>query len=520
MSKRGRSAPGGSRARWTGRSRPGARGGRGRGGGRCGRKFRGRGDVERVEAVAADREKACDRAVAAAAGARTTRGGVVSHGHRDGRRRAGQGRTDGTTRRGNPAPTPADAPPAPVATEPEPTEPPPISTPAVELAPPAAARAVAAPVAPDEPAPMDTTPPPPLSDDDDDAPAASAMDVDAPADAAETAGVLERLRNDMVRTVDIASRNMRPPNVDWRIGHTYSFLGAMEALGAGDTRAALAEALIGGQRGELEPSTVRRAVARILGGNLRTLERFQHTLPAHSRAVTSAATVSWYDPASGVDLYAYSSCGAAAKEWGLTTELVRDCVEGNVDWNGLHFRRQTRWPVPAGSERVSQGVYRVGDDRYRVQLGHDWGFLGNFDSAGAADLIHEAAWERLRHARRILQAHTLGQLTEGAKIDLAACYVLLRRIAMGTSFPSAFAVRKHRVPFAPFDGPHDAYFVSRRRGREIPYGTGTVERKRASAATGAHVVGSAGPVSGPLRAATRCARRQPCYLTTDTITSL
>ena len=38
---------------------------------------------------------------------------------------------------------------------------------------------------------------------------------------------------------------------------------------------------------------------------------------------------------------------------------------------------------------------------------------------------------------------------------------------MGTSFPSAFAVRKHRVPFAPFDGPHDAYFVSRSRGREI-----------------------------------------------------
>ena len=61
----------------------------------------------------------------------------------------------------------------------------------------------------------------------------------------------------MVRTVDIASRNRRPPNVDWRIGHTYSFLGAMEALGAGDTRAALAEALIRGQRGEIEPSLAR-----------------------------------------------------------------------------------------------------------------------------------------------------------------------------------------------------------------------------------------------------------------------
>ena len=152
----------------------------------------------------------------------------------------------------------------------------------------------------------------------------------------------------------------------------------------------------------------------------------------------------------------------------MTTD-IRACVEGRTPTaNGLHFRRQTRWPVPAGSERVSQGVYRVGDDRYRVQLGHDWGFLGNFDSGGAAALMHAAAWERLRHARRSLQAHTLGQLTEGAKIDLAACYVLLRRIAMGTSFPSAFAVRKHRVPFAPFDGPHDAYFVSRQRGREIP----------------------------------------------------
>merc|ERR1711938_412923 len=103
------------------------------------------------------------------------------------------------------------------------------------------------------------------------------MDVDAPdrtTDATETASVLERLRNDMVRTVDIVSRQNRPPNVDWRIGHTYSFLGAMRALG-GDTRAALAEALIRGQRGEFTPSLARRAITRILGGDLRTLERCQ-----------------------------------------------------------------------------------------------------------------------------------------------------------------------------------------------------------------------------------------------------
>ena len=146
----------------------------------------------------------------------------------------------------------------------------------------------------------------------------------------------------MVRTVDIASRNMRPPNVDWRIGHTYSFLGAMEALGAGDTRAALAEALIRGQRGELEPSTVRRAVARILGGNLRTLERFQHTLRPTAAPITSAATVSWYDPGSGVDLYAYSSCGAAAKEWGVRDVDVRACVEGNVAVSYTHLTLPTK----------------------------------------------------------------------------------------------------------------------------------------------------------------------------------
>jgi len=312
---------------------------------------------------------------------------------------------------------------------------------------------------------METTPLPPH---DALAAAATAMDVDA----TETASVLERLRNDMVRTVDIASRNMRPPNVDWRIGHTYSFLGAMEALGAGDTRAALAEALIRGQRGEIEPSLARRAVARILGGNLRTLERFQHTLRPHSAPIASEATVSWYDPQTGVDLYAYSSCGAAAKEWGVRDVDIRACIEGRTPTaNGLHFRRQTRWPVPPGAERVSLGVYRVAGERYRVQLGHDWGFLGNFDSAGAGALVHAAAWERLRHARRSLEAHTLRQLTEGATVDFSGCYVLLRRIASGTSFPSAFAVRKHRVPFAPFDGTHDAYSVSRRHAHEATHGT-------------------------------------------------
>ncbi len=170
-------------------------------------------------------------------------------------------------------------------------------------------------------------------------------------------------------------------------------------------------------------------------------------------------------------MYAYSSCGAAAKEWGVRDVDIRACVEGRTPTaNGLHFRRQTRWPVPPGAEPVARGVYRVGD-RYRVQLGADWGFLGNFDSAGAGALVHAAGWERLRHARRSLEAHTLRQLTEGATVDITACYVLLRRLAQGASFPPGFAVRKHRVPFAPFNGPHDAYFVSRQRGHEIPYGT-------------------------------------------------
>ena len=374
------------------------------------------------EAVAADREEAGDRAVAAAAGARAHAAGSC----RTATATAVDAldKADGTTaaetdaaaaaptlrpailasqaipppaavpsERGGPIPSEARAraPPA-AAGAAAATLLPPSSTPAVELAksPAAARRRRARPVAPDEPAPMDTTPPA-LSDDDDAPPCREPARWTSPARRAGRG----RGRDGGTRPLERpgppqgghgahrghCESQHRPPNVDWRIGHTYSFLGAMHALGA-DTRAALAEALIRGQRGELEPSTVRRAVARILGGNLRTLERFQHTLRPTAAPIASAATVSWYDPASGVDLYAYSSCGAAAKEWGVLTSTSGACVEGNADGERTPFRRQTRWPVPAGAERVSQGVYRVGDDRYRVQLGHDWGFLGNFDSAG------------------------------------------------------------------------------------------------------------------------------------------
>lgn len=384
-----------------------------------------------------------------------------------------------------PVAEPASAPDSPSAlimTEPEPAEvpmavePEPAPAPAVERTPSPG---------PVDPVPMETTapPPPPHDDDDDDYPVAdaSAMDVDAPVrpaaldrtlvDAADAASVLRSIGAEMVRTVDLGTRsNKRPTNVDWRLAHTYSFLRSLRALGD-NIRGALTEALLKGQRGEISPDVARRAVARILGGDLRMLEKFQHTLRPQSAPLASEATVSWFDPATGLDLYAYSSCGAAAKEWGVRATEIRECVEGKVLFvNGLNFRRQTRWPVPAGAISVSRGVLRVGD-RYRVQLGHDWGFLGNSDSACAAALVHAAAQQRLTQARRIREAHTMRQLTEGATIDLGGCYILLRSLASGRSFPRGFSVRKHRVPFAPFEEKaHDAYFVSRRRGKEVPYG--------------------------------------------------
>jgi len=393
-----------------------------------------------------------------------------------------------------------DSPPAPILTEPEPAEVPMAVEPE-----PAPAPAVQRTPSPEPVMPMETTAmPPPPHDDDDHVPAAdaSAMDVDAPArpaaldrtpvDVAEAASVLKSIGADMVRTVDLGTRsNKRPPNIDWRLSHTYSFLLSLRTLGD-DLRGALTEALLKGQRGEIPPDVARRAVARIFlraGGDLRTLEKFQHTLSPQSAPLASEATVSWFDPTTGLDLYAYSSCGAAAAEWGVRAADVRECVEGKVLFvNGLKFRRQTRWPVPAGAERVSRGVFRVAGvpagaervsqdvfcvagDRYRVQLGHDWGFLGNFDSAGAAALVHAAAQKRLTQARRSREAHTTRQLTEGATIDLGGCYILLRSLASGRSFPRGFSVRKHRVPFVPFEEKaHDAYFVSRQRSREIPYG--------------------------------------------------
>ena len=155
-----------------------------------------------------------------------------------------------------------------------------------------------------------------------------------------------------------------------------------------------------------------RVVTRLFGDDLRMLERFQHASRKAPPQVRDA-TVAWYDPESGLDLFPYASCGTAALEWGLTPEIVRDCVEGRTPTaNGLYFRRQTSWLLPAGAEMVACGVYRVGD-RYRVQLGHDWGFLGNFDSSATAQLVHHDARAKLRRAGLALTAQTATQLSRG-----------------------------------------------------------------------------------------------------------
>ena len=56
--------------------------------------------------------------------------------------------------------------------------------------------------------------------------------------------------------------------------------------------------------------------------DLRMLERFQHASRKAPPQVRDA-TVAWYDPESGLDLFPYASCGTAALEWGLTPEIVR-----------------------------------------------------------------------------------------------------------------------------------------------------------------------------------------------------
>ena len=105
----------------------------------------------------------------------------------------------------------------------------------------------------------------------------------------------------------------------------------------------------------------------------------------------AVATVAWYDPENPTEeLYAYATPAAAAAEFGLAELAVFDCLEGRTRHaDGVCFRWQTDWPLPAHAVATRRrGVYRLGTEgRFRAQLGERDGFLGNFDSEGAAALV-------------------------------------------------------------------------------------------------------------------------------------
>ena len=73
--------------------------------------------------------------------------------------------------------------------------------------------------------------------------------------------------------------------------------------------------------------------------------------------------------------------------------LVVDCVYGRTPAaNGIRF--DYRGLPPPWSSRVRDGVYRLRNGRFRVQLGDDWGFLGNYASEGAAALVATRVYRR------------------------------------------------------------------------------------------------------------------------------
>ena len=143
-------------------------------------------------------------------------------------------------------------------------------------------------------------------------------------------------------------------------------------------------------------AAMRRRVTRLLCDDLDTLEDFHHLTrrepPSLSR---EGAPIAWVNPARGAELAAYSDCAAAAREWGLPESAVADCVYGRTPTaNGLSF--DYRGLPPPRSSGVRDGVYRLPNGRFRVQLGDDWGFFGNYASEGAAALVADrVTWRGL-----------------------------------------------------------------------------------------------------------------------------
>ena len=138
---------------------------------------------------------------------------------------------------------------------------------------------------------------------------------------------------------------------------------------------------------------MRRRVTRLLLDDLDILEDFSH-LTRHDRPPLSRGgifgsirrrerssrptAIARPPPASGA-----SPC------LGSRTRLRQPTAA-----NGLRFEYRGSFSPPPRSSRVRDGVYRLLDGRFRVQLGDDWGFLGNYASEGAAMLVADRARRR------------------------------------------------------------------------------------------------------------------------------
>ena len=201
------------------------------------------------------------------------------------------------------------------------------------------------------------------------------------------AAVLGELGREMVSSVHVAAHT----RASWDASALYAFQAALRRQ-PGPVCHIFKDLLKSMRSGELSETQGRRSITRLLSGDPRLLEKFQHVVRSTSAPVGDAvATVAWYDPENPTEeLYAYATPAAAAAEFGLAEKTVFDCLEGRARHaDGVCFRWQTDWPLPAHAVATRRrGVYRLGTEgRFRAQLGGRDGFLGNFDSEGAAALV-------------------------------------------------------------------------------------------------------------------------------------
>ena len=204
------------------------------------------------------------------------------------------------------------------------------------------------------------------------------------------AAVLGELGREMVSSVHVAAQT----RAGWDASALYAFQAALRRQ-PGPVCHIFKDLLKSMRSGAVSETQGRRSITRLLSGDLRLLERFQHVVRSTAAPVGDAvATVAWYDPENPTEeLYAYATPAATAAEFGLAEKAVFDCLEGRARHaDGVCFRWQTDWPLPAHAVATRRrGVYRLGTEgRFRAQLGERDGFLGNFDSEGAAALVCEA----------------------------------------------------------------------------------------------------------------------------------